>query len=90
MELFCPKKPNTLNKTLLGETGCSNNLYYLLAAQASSFLINFPFPNTVSWTIPGSPHLTVHPLCDLQDAMPPHWSPSASHLTLAYGSRGFR
>ena len=27
----------TLNKTPLGETGCLNNLYYLLAAQASSF-----------------------------------------------------
>ena len=24
----------TLNKTPLGETGCSSNLYYLLAAQA--------------------------------------------------------
>ena len=30
----------TLNKTLLGEIGCLNNLYYLLAAQASSFLIH--------------------------------------------------
>ena len=28
-----------LNKTPLGETGCLNNLYYLLAAQASAFLI---------------------------------------------------
>ena len=31
----------TLNKTLLGETGCLSNLYYLLAVQASSFLIHF-------------------------------------------------
>ena len=37
-----------LNKTPLGETGCSSNLYYLLATQASSFLIHYPFPNTVS------------------------------------------
>ena len=29
-----------LNKTLLGETGCLSNLYYLLAAQVSSFLIH--------------------------------------------------
>ena len=27
----------TLNKTLLGETGSSSNLYYLLANQASGF-----------------------------------------------------
>ena len=31
----------TLDKTPLGETGCLNNLYYLLAGQASSFLIHF-------------------------------------------------
>ena len=37
-----------LNKTPLRETGCLGNLYYLLAAQASSFLIHPPFPNTVS------------------------------------------
>ena len=36
------------NKTPLGETRCLSNLYYLLAAQASSFLINPRFPNTVS------------------------------------------
>ena len=38
----------TVNKTSLGETGCSSNLYYLLTARASSFLICHPFPNTVS------------------------------------------
>ena len=38
----------TLDKTPLGETGCLSNLYYLLAAQSSSFLIHHPFPNTVS------------------------------------------
>ena len=41
MEVSSPKKVNTLNKTPLGETGCLNNLYYLLAAQASSFLPPF-------------------------------------------------
>ena len=39
MELSSPKKLiklfYTLNKTLLGETGCLSNLYYLLAPQAS-------------------------------------------------------
>ena len=34
MEISSPK---TLNKTPLGETGCLSSLYYLLAAQASSF-----------------------------------------------------
>ena len=34
----------TLNKTPLGETGCFSNLYYLLAAQAYSFLIHPHFP----------------------------------------------
>ena len=38
----------TLNKTPLGVTGCLSNLYYLLAAQASSFLIHSSFPNLVS------------------------------------------
>ena len=43
--------PTTLlinNKTPVGETGCLSNLYYLLAAQASSFLIHCLFQNTVS------------------------------------------
>ena len=38
----------TLNKTPLGKTGCLSNLYYLLDAQASSFLIHSPSLNTVS------------------------------------------
>ena len=42
MELSSPKKLltklfYTLNKTPLGETGRSSSIYYLLAAQASSF-----------------------------------------------------
>ena len=42
MELSCPPKNliklfYTLNKTPLGKTGCLTNLYYLLAAQGSSF-----------------------------------------------------
>ena len=50
MELSCPIKLilYTLNKTPLGETGCLSNLYYLLPAQAPSFLIHPLFPNTVS------------------------------------------
>ena len=52
----CPLPPKknsiklfyTLNKTPLGETGCLINFYYLLAAQASSFLIHHFFLNTVS------------------------------------------
>ena len=42
MELSSPKKLfYTLNITPSGESGCLSNLYYLLAAQASSFLIHF-------------------------------------------------
>ena len=52
MELSSPKKLSkcfyTLNKIHLGETGRLSNLYYLLVAQASSFLIHLFFPNTVS------------------------------------------
>ena len=51
MELSCPKKLfYILNKTCLGENGCLSNLCYLLAAEASRFLINpHPrFPKTVS------------------------------------------
>ena len=48
MELCSPRKLNTLNKTSLGEIVCLSNLYYLLVAQASSFFIYPPFPNTVS------------------------------------------
>ena len=50
MERSFLQKLNTFNKTKtpLGESGCLSNLYYLLAAQVSSFLIHSPFPNTVS------------------------------------------
>ena len=41
----------TLNKTPLGETGCLSNLYYLLAFQASSFLIH-PLSQTQSVRTP--------------------------------------
>ena len=38
-----------------------------------------PSPNTVSEVAQGSLPVTVQQLYDLQDAMPLHWSPSASH-----------
>ena len=82
MELSSTKK---LNKTPLGKTGCLSNLYYLLDAQASGFLIQ-----PLSLTQSVKPHLVAshspsNPphLCDLWDAMPLHWSPSAFHPTLA-------
>ena len=59
-----------------------SKLYYLQAAQASSFLLHFLFLSTVSKATFGKLHLTAQPLCDLRDAMPSHWSPSASHPTL--------
>ena len=72
----------TLNKAPLRKTGCLSSLYYLLTAQASSFLIHFPFLNTVSKAILSSLHFTVQYLCDLRYTMPCHWSPSTSHPTL--------
>ena len=79
----------TLNKPSLGETGWLINPYFLLAAQASSFLIYFSFPNTVSEDTLGTLPLTVQYLCELQNLMLLHWSPVTSYLTLTYGSRGF-
>ena len=55
----------TLDKTLLGETGCLSNLYYLLAAQASSFLIHRPFLHTFNQETFGKLPLTVQYLCDI-------------------------
>ena len=59
-----------------------SNLYYLLVDQASSFLIQLPFPNTVSQDTFGTLPLTVQYLGDLRDAMPRYWSPSTSYPTL--------
>ena len=66
----------SLNKTPLRETGCLSNLYYVLAAQASTF------PNIVSQNTFGTLLLTVQYLLVLWDAMKLHWSPSTSHPTL--------
>ena len=62
---------------------------YLFIYSGSSFLIHSSFLTTVSSTTLGSLHLTVRSFWDLYHAMPYHWSPSVSHLTLASGSRGF-
>ena len=66
MELSCPKKElnktfqnflpsKKLNKTPLGTTGCLSNLYYLLAAQASSFPL-FPEISQLGQTWYPTPH----------------------------------
>ena len=52
-----------LNKSSSGETGCLSNLYYLLAAEGSSFLVHLPFPNTVSQDTIGTLPLTLQYLC---------------------------
>ena len=57
-------------------------LLFLLAVQAFSLLIHPTFPNTVSQNTYCTLSLTVQYLCDLQDTMSRHWSPSTSHLTL--------
>ena len=85
MELSSPKSSiklfYTFNKTLLGETLYLSSLHYLLAAQASTFLIHHPYPNTVSQDTFDTQALTVQYFCDLQDTMPCHWSLSTSHPT---------
>ena len=72
----------TLNKTSLGETGCLRNLFYLLAAKASSFFNSPPFVLTVSQDTFGTLPLTVQYLTELRDDMPCHCSPSTSHPSL--------
>ena len=72
----------TLNKTPLRETGCLSNLYYVLAAQASTFLIHSTFPNIVSQDTFGTLPLTVQYFLVLWDPIKLHWSPSTSHPTL--------
>ena len=73
----------TLNKTPLGETGCLSNPDFLLTSCLGIQFFDSPsFPNTVSWATFGYLPLTVQHLCDLQDTMPYHWLPSASHPTL--------
>ena len=66
MKLSSVKKHS---KILLVETGCLSNLYYVLAAQASGFLIYPLFSNIVSYAKPGSLHLTLQPVCDLLDTI---------------------
>ena len=73
---------NIFIKTCLGETGCLRNLYYLLAAQASSLFVHPPFLNTVSQDNHGTLPLTVQYLRDLCDAMPHQWSPITSNPIL--------
>ena len=53
------KKFYTLNKIPLGETGCLSYIYYLLAAQASSFLIA---PSLFQSA--GTPLVLYHSLCN--------------------------
>ena len=78
-----------LNKTPLGLSGSLGNPYFLLAAHASSSLINPPFPSTVNQTTVGTLPLTMQHLCDLQDTLLLHWSPSTSHLALTQRIRVF-
>ena len=51
-------------KTPLGETGCSGNPYFVTGCLSIQSSDSPPFPQH---------------LCDLQETMPRHWSPSASH-----------
>ena len=55
---------------------------YLLAAQASSFLIQPPFPNKVSQDTFSTLQLTAQYFCDLRDSMPRHWATSTSNHSI--------
>ena len=67
-----------LYKTPLGEAGCSGNPYFLTGSLSIQFFDSPPFSHTVSQATFGYLLLTVQHLCDLRDAMPHHWSPTAS------------
>ena len=78
-----------LDKTPLGETGCLSNLYYLLAAQASSFNSSPPLPKRsqlghTSYPTPQCPAPVL-----LQDATLGHWLPSDSHPSLPREAEDF-
>ena len=65
-----------------------SNLYHLLAAQASCFLIRPPFLGTVGRVPFDAVLLVVRRLCGLRGAMQLHWSPSASCPAVAGWGRG--
>ena len=71
-KLSSPKKLNktfyTLDKTPFWKTGCLSNLYYILAAQASSFLIHLLWL-TRNHVVPEVTTL-IYFFCDLRYTMP--------------------
>ena len=72
----------TFNKNPLGETECLNNLQFLFTGCPSiHFFDSLSFFNRVSQATFGYLPLTVQHQCYLQDAIPFHWSPVASHAT---------
>ena len=93
MELSSPKNLiklfYALNKTPLEETGYLNSLYYLMVAQASSFVIHLSFPDTVSQNTFATLPLTVQYLFELQDIMPCHWSLITTHEALLMEAEDF-
>ena len=86
--LYTLYKPfDTLNKTPSGETGCLSNIYYLLGAQTSSYLIHFcnlrctmRRQSYFLWLTGHHAMLNLtsfisYNLCDLRDTMPRQGSP---------------
>ena len=70
------------DKTPLGETGCLSNLYVLFTGCSGIQFFNSPLSQHSSLGYPWllTPHCAAL-VCDLQDAVPCHWSSSASHPT---------
>ena len=64
-------------------------LYYLLAAQAFSFLIHHVFQKTMSYATIRILHLNVQPLYHFWDTIPGHWSPSVFYPTLPSEAEDF-
>ena len=69
-----------LYKIPLEETGCSGKPYFLTGCLNIQFFDSPPFSHTVSQATFGYLLHTGQDLCVLRDAMPHHWSPSASPL----------
>ena len=62
----------------------------LFTSFSSIQFFNIPFfPNTVNQDTFGTLPLLVQYLCDIQDALLQHWSPSTSHPTLPKEAESF-
>ena len=74
-----------LFKAPLGETGSSGNQFLFTGCLSIQFFDSLPLFQHSQLGCLWLPNID---LCDLRDAMPHHWSPSASHPTPYLGKQG--